>query len=195
MAGCYGPLSGIYCINESADSMPVFRASVKKFFPACPQGFEPHALTHAYSRPPSVIPARVEIQGVSKTGPDSVQTGPRNAPELHSNLHELCTKRALVVRFEDFTHPTRQTTGDGRASSPRRRESRGCQKPIPSRRGRMSECPPKCTENAFKCARTMHQTCTRGALRRLHAPDTAGNPVEKGWIPASAGTTRSPVPA
>ncbi len=92
--------------------MPVFRASVKKFFPASPQGFEPHALSHAYSRPPSVIPAEAGILGVSRTGPDSVQKGPRNAPGVHSNMHELCTKRALVVRFEDFTHPAKQTTGD-----------------------------------------------------------------------------------
>ncbi len=173
VAGCYGPLSGIYCINESAHSMPVFRASVKKFFSASPQGVEPHALSYAWSRPPSVIPAEAGIKGCQepapircrrapetrpeciqtctnhapnvhwwcvsktsrtlqnrppaiegrhsrgggnpggvKTGPDSVQTGPRNAPGVHSKLQEPCTKSALVVRFEDFTHPTKQTTGD-----------------------------------------------------------------------------------
>ena len=30
---------------------------------------------------------------------------PRNSPGLHSNLHQTCTDRALVVRFEDSMAP------------------------------------------------------------------------------------------
>ena len=37
---------------------------------------------------------------------------PRSAPELHSNLHQTCTRRAVMVRSlvrsEDSTHPTGQ---------------------------------------------------------------------------------------
>ena len=163
MAGCYGPLSGIYCINESADSMPVFRASVKKFFSAGPQGVEPHALSHAYSRPPSVIPAEAGTQGVSKTGPDSVLKSPRNAPGVHSNLHEPCTKRALAVRFEDFTHPTKlHKTLQDRQPAKERRHSRARGNPVVVKTG-----PNSARKDALEppgMHRDCIQICTKRAL-------------------------------
>ncbi len=122
MAGCYGPLSGIYCINESADSMPVFRASVKKFF-----------------RPVRKVSNRMH-SGVRAPG-----------------------------------HPP---------SRPQRWESRGCQ----NRPRFGAEEPPKRTRSAFKIARTMHQKCTRGAFRRLHAPYKPDHRRLKGVIPAEVGT-------
>ena len=65
------------------------------------------------------------VRNRSQVGAEGCPSAPRNAPRMHSNVHELCTKHALVARFVGSTHPTQPATLSRKAGFPRPRERRG----------------------------------------------------------------------
>ena len=111
-----------------------------------------------------VISAPAGIQSISETGPNSAPTNaretlecPGNACNHARNVHSWCVSKTPQ-------HPTGQATSDRTASSPRLQGCSRYQKLVPTQRKRMHGSP----RNVPGMHATMHETCTRGAFRRLH---------------------------
>ena len=113
------------------------------------------AVTHARSQPRSVTPARGESNCCRKSSPiprRRMLWSTLNAPQLHVNLHETCTRRCVT---KTPRHPTRQITSDGATSFSRMRESSLSES---ARNSSQKDAPahPECTAVACKLARKMH---------------------------------------
>ena len=133
-----------------------------RFRTACTQACVlPAALRHSLA---CGKPRRVKNR--PRFGADGPLKRTRSAFKLARTMHQTCVCGA----FRRLHAPSKIGHQRSKAVIPAHAAIQLFSETGPNSARKDAQVRPKCAENAFELARTMHQTCACGALRRLHAP-------------------------